>query len=258
MIRTRQYGWLPDLPDHRDRVYSAPKLMAKRIPASVNLAKAMPPVYSQGSLGSCTSMAIAAALHYNHRKQGDLKCPTPSRLFIYFNERVMEGTVNEDSGAFLRDGIKSAAKQGVCHETLWPYDVARFRDVPPRICYDQALEHQVTSYSRVPVTERSLKGCLADGFPVVFGFSVYESFESRTVTQTGIVPMPALSEAMVGGHAVLLVGYQDAGRKWIVRNSWGQSWGKQGYCLFPYEYLLDPDLAADFWTIRSVEIAGCK
>ena len=187
-------------------------------------------------------------------KQASKKAFTPSRLFIYYNERAIEGTLNEDSGAMIRDGIKSVVKQGVCKETDWPYVIARFTKKPAKTCYTEAMNHQVVSYQRVTQTLNQMKGCLASGYPFVFGFSVYESFETSTVAKTGKVPMPRSGETMLGGHAVAAVGYNDADQRFIVRNSWGGDWGKKGYCFMPYAYLTDPDLAADFWTIRMVEV----
>ena len=176
----------------------------------------------------------------------------PSRLFIYYNERVMEGTVNEDSGAQIRDGIKSVAQQGDCPETLWPYDITKFAVKPPAQCYQQALKFKALQYQRLSQILNQLKGCLASGYPFVFGFTVYSSFESQQVAQTGHAPMPSPPEASVGGHAVMAVGYDDSQNWFIVRNSWGVGWGMQGYFTLPYAYLLEQNLANDFWTIRIV------
>ena len=152
-------------------------------------------------------------------------------------------------------------RQGVCPESLpagqagdWPYVVSRFTKKPPVACYRAALDHQVVSYRRLVQSLNQLKGCLASGYPFVFGFTVYESFESSAVTKTGKVPMPRSGEAALGGHAVMAVGYNDADQRFVVRNSWGAKWGRKGYCLMPYAYLIDPDLAADFWTIRLVKV----
>jgi C1A family cysteine protease len=183
---------------------------------------------------------------------------TPSRLFIYYNERVMEGTVESDSGAMIRDGMKSVGKQGVCREEKWPYDIKKFRDKPTAACYTEAKKHQAILYRRVSQNLLQMKGCLADGFPFVFGFTVYESFVSDEVARTGTVPMPGLNETgpygePPSGHAVMAVGYDDASRRFLVRNSWGTGWGMQGYFTMPYEYLTQASLATDFWTIRVVE-----
>ena len=246
------YGWVRDLPDARDHLYAAPLMSLKRgLPPSVDLRPKCPPVYDQGQLGSCTANGIGAAIEFDQRKQR-VKEFTPSRLFIYYNERVIEGSVSQDSGAQIRDGVKSVAKLGAPPETDWPYDISKFTDKPPAKAYRDALKDVVTSYSRVTHNLTNMQGCLADGYPFVFGFTVYQSFESAKVAKTGIVPMPAPGEQVLGGHCVMAVGYDDKQRRFIVRNSWGPKWGIAGYFLMPYEYLINPDLATDFWTLRSV------
>jgi C1A family cysteine protease len=176
----------------------------------------------------------------------------PSRLFIYYNERAIEHTVNSDSGAMIRDGMKSVAKQGDCPESLWPYDISNFTAKPSAECYSEALKDKVVQYQRLVQNPNQMKGCLSSGYPIVFGFTVYESFESSQVSRTGVVPMPAHGEQVLGGHCVVTVGYDDAQQRFIVRNSWGTSWGMNGYCTMPYAYLIDPNLSSDFWTIRLV------
>lgn len=175
-----------------------------------------------------------------------------SRLFIYYNERVIINTVDSDSGAMLRDGIKTLVKQGVCDEGLWPYDTKKFSAKPSSKCYRDAENHQVTSYRRI-LNVREMKTCLAEGFPFVFGFMVYESFETREVARTGVVRMPGKGEAALGGHAVMAVGYDDSSARFLVRNSWGLGWGMKGYFTMPYPYLESRELSDDFWTIRAGE-----
>lgn len=245
------YGWVPDLPDQRDKLYAAPARVLRAMPPKVDLRPGCPPVYDQGQLGSCTANGIAAAIEFDRRKLGQ-KTFTPSRLFIYYNERVIEGTVNQDAGAQIRDGIKSVVKIGAPPETDWPYDISKYTHRPPARAYADAKKDLVTSYFRLTQTISQMRGCLAGGYPFIFGFTVYESFESDQVAQTGNVPMPGSGERAVGGHAVTAVGYDDSNRRFIIRNSWGASWGIKGYCLMPYEYLLTPNLSSDFWTIRSV------
>jgi C1A family cysteine protease len=219
----------------------------------IDLREKCPPVYDQGELGSCTANAIGAAHQFEQMKQTS-KSFIPSRLFIYYNERAMEGTSpSEDSGAQIRDGIKSIAKQGVCPETEWPYDIKQFSAKPSSTCYKDALNHQALTYARLMQASIHMKGCLAAGYPFVFGFSVYESFESLSVARTGRVYMPKKTERQLGGHAVMAVGYDDALRRFIVRNSWGEKWGMKGYFTIPYDYLVNDDLSADFWTVRLVE-----
>ena len=246
------FGWIPDLPDARDYSYGAPLMrFPLGLPPAVDLRAQCPPVYDQGQLGSCTANAIAGAIEFDQQKQGTKEF-VPSRLFIYYNERVIEGTVSQDSGAQIRDGIKSVAKLGAPPETDWPYDIANFAEKPPKQAYRDARQDLVSSYARVVQNLTQMQGCLAAGYPFVFGFSVYESFESQEVASTGIVPMPGPSERVVGGHAVVAVGYDDTKRWFIIRNSWGNDWGDKGYCYMHYEYLLRPNLTSDLWIIRSV------
>ena len=184
-------------------------------------------------------------------KQNLLINETPSRLFIYYNERVLENTVHSDSGAQIRDGIKTVANQGVCPEVIWPYVINKFANKPSQQAFSLALQEKAVSYQKL-LSLVDMKSCLAQGYPFVFGFVVYPEFESQQVATTGIVPMPNTSEKPLGGHAVLAVGYDDVNKVFIVRNSWGTFWGKSGYFTLPYDYVTNSDLASDFWTIRTV------
>jgi len=250
--QTKHYGWIRDLPDHRDLLYAAPIVSLKALPPTVDLRSACPPVYDQGQLGSCTANGIAAAIQFDRMKQKLKPDFNPSRLFIYYNERVMEHTVNSDSGAQIRDGIKSVANQGDCPETEWPYDISKFTQKPPAKCFSDALKYKAVQYQRVVQDLNQMKGCLASGYPFVFGFTVYDSFESQQVAKTGVVPMPGTNEQVLGGHCVVAVGYDDAHQRFTIRNSWGSDWAMKGYCTMPYAYLTSPSLASDFWTIRVV------
>ena len=254
--KIQHYGWRPDLPDARDHLFAATGETMRSMQAQVDLRPNCPPVYDQGQLGSCTGNAIAGAIQFEREKQGLTPDFVPSRLFIYYNERVIEGTVSQDSGAQIRDGIKAVAKQGAPPETDWPYDINQFAQKPPYQAYSDAMLDRAVTYKRVVQTATQLKSCLAAGYPFVFGFTVYSSFESDQVANTGVVPMPNLqTEQVLGGHAVLAVGYDDSQQRFIVRNSWGPNWGMQGYFTIPYAYLTDSTLASDFWTIQLVSHA---
>jgi C1A family cysteine protease len=246
------YGWIPDLPDQRDHLFATPPPTLQTLPTSVDLRPECPTVYDQGQLGSCTANAIAAAVEFDQMKQHLDHNFMPSRLFIYYNEREMEGTVNSDSGAQIRDGIKSVGAQGVCPENEWPYDITRFEEKPSDSCYKDAVQYRALSYQRVVRDLNQMKGCLAAGYPFVFGFAVYQSFESQEVAQTGHAQMPRAREQQIGGHAVVAVGYEESNQWFIVRNSWGTDWGMEGYFTLPYTYLTQPNLSSDFWTIRLV------
>lgn len=251
VLKIKRYGWIRDLPDQRDHLYAAPAAVLLKLPPSVDLRAQCPPVYDQGQLGSCSANAIAAALEFDQMKEKQAPF-VPSRLFLYYNERAMEGTVSTDSGAQIRDGIKSVATQGDCPETLWAYDITQFAVKPPQQCYAQALKFKAVQYQRLSQISNQFKGCLASGYPFVFGFTVYESFETQQVANTGHAPMPSPSEKTVGGHAVMAVGYDDSNNWFIIRNSWGTGWGMNGYFTLPYAYLLEQNLSSDFWTIRLV------
>jgi len=246
------YGWKPDLPDKRDLLYSVDEAVA--LPPSVDLRPLCPPVYDQGELGSCTANAIAGVLQFDQLKQKEVKAATPSRLFIYYNERVMEGSVSEDAGAEIRDGIKSVKQLGAPRETLWKYVVSKFANKPTKKAYTDAMSHQSILYKRINHTKiHNIKSCLAKGFPFVFGFTVYDYFESNQMAKDGLLRMPGPDEQVVGGHAVMAVGYDDSTNMVLVRNSWAADWGMAGYFGMPYDYITDPNLADDFWVISQVE-----
>ncbi|TMA97021.1 MAG: hypothetical protein E6J70_15550 [Deltaproteobacteria bacterium] len=221
------YGWIPDLPDHRDILYGAVHRVPARLPSSVDLRRGCSPVEDQGDLGSCTANALAGAVEFLEKKDR-IPLVNVSRLFIYYDERVIEHTVSEDAGAMLRDGIKTLVKQGVCSEKKWPYVISKFAVKPSPACYKEGANHQVTAYARLQTVDE-MRACLAEGYPFVFGFTVYESFESDQIARTGVVPMPRPTERVLGGHAVLAVGYDDAQKRFLVRNSWGSGWGLKGY-----------------------------
>lgn len=242
----RRYAWIPDKPDPRDHLYRAPRRILG-LPKSVDLRPGCSPVEDQGQLGSCTGNASVGALEFLEIKAG--KMLDLSRLFPYYNARVMERTVKQDAGAQIRDVIRCLGKLGTCAESIWPYNVRKFAAKPTKQAYADAGTRTIGSYQRI-VGLQELKACLAEGFPVVIGFTVYESFESDEVARTGIMPMPAANEREMGGHAVLVVGYDDSQQRLIVRNSWGASWGMAGYFTMPYGYIENASLSDDFWTIR--------
>lgn len=248
----RSYGWVPDLPDHRDFLYTAPGKLLRSLPSRVDLRPHCPPIFNQGKLHSCTANAIAAAIQFDQMKQSRPQIFRPSRLFVYYNERALERSIESDNGAQIRNGIKSVAKRGVCPERLWPYLAGKFRQKPSRISYIEAAKHPALSYHRIQRTLAHMKACLASGYPFIFGFTVYESFHSEKVAHTGRASMPIRREKIRGGHAVLAVGYDETEGRFIVRNSWGRKWGLHGYFTLPYEYFTNHHLSEDFWTIRVV------
>ncbi|CAE7945913.1 unnamed protein product, partial [Symbiodinium sp. KB8] len=218
------------------------------------------PIFDQGHLGSCTANALAAAFHFTLHKMEvengkDFADFTPSRLFIYYNERLVEGSVNQDAGAMIRDGIKTMSKVGVCPESVWKYDDGPdfFKQQPDSRSYEIAQKCKVIGYARVAQDLSQMKMCLKNGYPFVFGFAVLSSFQTEEVARTGKMVMPQANDQQLGGHAVCAVGYDDFQQCFIVRNSWGEEWGDKGYFYMPYEYMCNPALASDFWAINWVE-----
>jgi C1A family cysteine protease len=241
------WGWIPDLPDIRDYLFS-PSVPGAGIAATVDLSPKCSPVEFQGNLGSCTAQAVVGALEYLENVASG-KFIDLSRLFVYYNERMIENTVDRDAGAQLRDGIKVLKNYGVPPEEEWPYIISQFKNKPPDGVYSIAGQHKITSYERI-TTFKDMKQCLNEGFPFVFGFLTYENFKSPEVARTGILDMPKSGEKPSGGHAVLAVGYDEKTQRFLIRNSYGPLWGIKGYFWMPYAYLQDENLSSDFWVIR--------
>lgn len=247
----KKMGWKPDLPDHRDRVVDIAAPKKNSLPKKIDLRPEEHfEVYDQGGLGSCTANAIGACFHFDQVKQG-LTEFTPSRLFIYYNERAMEGTVGEDSGAYIRDGIKSLKDIGCCSETEWAYDESKFTLRPADKCYEGAAKNRAKEYARVPQNLDAMKSVLDQGFPFAFGFVVCTSF--MKVDSSGMMSFPTDDDQILGGHAVCACGYDDEKQVVIVRNSWGNEWGDGGYFYMPYGYITHPQLTSDLWYIQSVD-----
>lgn len=264
MSINRKFGWKKQKSDIRDyplQMMKTVRPLATVLPPVVNLRRWCSYVEDQEDLGSCTANAWAGILEYNENKYpvAGRKYFDLSRLFIYYNEREIEGTVGEDSGAYLRDGAKAIANYGVCPEFQWPYITDRFVIKPTPECYTSAYENHIHSYysldANTPAkTLTNLKTCIASGQPFVFGFLVYDSFMTDEMARTGIMPMPDTNrEAILGGHAVMGVGYNDNEKRFLVKNSWGPNWGLKGtnagYFTMPYEFISDPKMSSDFWTV---------
>jgi len=245
-LNTVKYQWKRDTPDSRDHLF-VPTIAT--LPVRVDLRAGCSPIEDQGALGSCTGNAIAGIVEYMDRRAG--KMIDVSRLFIYYEERVLINTVNYDSGAYIRDGIKVVNKKGACLESVWPYMISRYRTKPSTAAYNDALRRKANAYQKC-ANFTAVKQALAQGFPVVVGFDVYESFETQAVANTGVMPYPQAGEQLLGGHAVALVGYNDTTQRFIARNSWGTGWGDRGYFYMPYQVIQNTNMSDDFWIITSV------
>ena len=256
----RVLNWRPSLPDHRDFLYEK---IAKpiQLPPMVDLRPLCSPILDQGDLGSCSGHAMAGMVEFLELNEIRAKAPGPqeyvlgqfapvSRMFIYYVERSLEGTVSQDAGVTtLRDGCKAVQQVGVPRELLWAYEDSLLAVKPSAPAYAEAAKHKVSAYYALNGLTQ-MKECLAHGFPFCMGISDYDSFMSDAVAASGIVPMPAASESIQGGHAVDAVGYDDSKQWFIMRNSWGTGWGAAGYFYLPYQYV--QALADDFFTLRKV------
>jgi C1A family cysteine protease len=242
-----KYHWVRDKIDNRDHPY---QLTGVTQPNIVDLRQYCSAIEDQGNLGSCTGNAIAGAIELLDKRIG--KNLDVSRLFIYYYERVYIGTVNYDSGAYIRDGIKACYTYGAPIESLWPYNITKFRTVPVSAAITDAAKRKVTSYQRA-ADFNAVIDAITGGYPVVVGFDVYSSFQSASVARTGIMPYPnTRTERLLGGHAVLIVGYNKTNNTFIVRNSWGTSWGDRGYFYMPFQVIQNTSMSSDFWIIKSV------
>lgn len=251
---TRKYGFKKSEPNPNDKKYSDHPVFKAApnapLPTTVDLRNQCPPVYDQGELGSCTANAGCCALEFDMIAQKEQNI-LPSRLFLYYNERVRDGDVNEDAGSSLRTCIQSLDGDGVCADTLCPYITSEFTQKPSTAAYADAVHHKGIVSFALAQNEYQLQHCLAVlGRPFVFGFEVYASFESQQVATTGIVPMPKPHEQYLGGHAVICVGYKPG--YFIVRNSWGANWGDHGYFYLPTAFMLSPQLCSDFWCLQKI------
>ena len=260
---TRQYTLARDTRDARDSIYSPKKHELRRnLPSHVDLRSRCPRVQDQGSPGTCTAHAVAAALAFEQRVHRT-KVTTPSRLFIFYNERQLTGQTGVNCVVRLRNAMKAVSKLGACPESMWPYneDSRVLRLKPPKNAFEAATSYKIASYHRILIGHfkpemffRHLKYFLAERHPFVFGFMLYESFETEAVKKSGIMPIPDRKhEKLMGGHAVRAVGYDERKKAVLVRNSWGTDWGIKGYFWMPYALIENPTYAHDFWTVRGVK-----
>lgn len=244
-----RYGYKKDPIDHRDYILHM-KINLTTSVANVDLRSNCPAIYNQGNLGSCVSNGTAFSIQYNQIIGHFPHQFTPSRLFIYYNTRVVEKNVNVDSGTTIRGALQVVNKQGACPETLWPYVISQFKTKPPTSAYTSGAQHLVKVYTRLQFTLDQMKQCLIDGYPFIFGMILYTSFNK--VTSNGLVPVPNTNEKVLGGHCMACVGFDDSKKHFIVRNSWGTGWGDRGYCYIPYNYMCDAGKTFDLWTIREI------
>lgn len=229
----------------------------KRLPAKVDLRAEMTKVEDQGETSSCVANATAGAFEYlATRYLGDERYDV-SRMFIYYNARYCEEDREEieDDGTYISSAIDGIKEYGACAEETWPFDLDAVDDEPPSEAYDEAWSFGISGAEAVPTDLTAWKTALAEGNPIIFALELYDSFDRQR--KKGLVPVPSTREASRedhASHAMLCVGYSDPDQVFIVRNSWGRSWGDKGYCYIPYKYMMNEDYnQGDSWVIRGVE-----
>ena len=242
---------------------SAKRYVSKRseLPAKVDLRPLMTAVESQGDTMSCTANAVAGAYEYLQKMHLDDSYDV-SRLFVYYNARDMDDEYDEieDAGSCIDIAVESLSEYGICAEETWPFDEDIVNDEPDEGAYEEAADFLVEDFSVVDVDLNAWKSALADGYPIIFGLSLYNSFDNHR--KPGLVPMPTKKEvarADHSGHAMLCVGYSEPDQVFIVRNSWGKGWGDKGYCYLPYRYVINEDYNdGDSWVIRRLADIGSE
>lgn len=261
MTEKRMNGWMPDLPDGRDLSYREELRPQNRLFKAIARPRAkylkavnLPRVYQQSNIGSCVGHGVTTCVAYaldfvDVKSRDDMSLPGDfSRLFAYYNARIHK---DKDEGAYIREGVKGVVKYGLCEEKFWPYDIARWAEKPPQPAYADGAKRRAVAYYRIE-TLGDILDCIAQGFPVVFGMSIYDNFTWTGADGEMLLPGP--ENSLAGGHCMVIVGYSMKKRAFYVRNSWGPQWGNGGNCWVPFDYMMKH--GADFWTIRRISTSG--
>ena len=265
MPKTYTTGWIRDLPDHRDWD-AVPRLNLSEsesekfpdLPPKKDARAHCSPIEDQGDIGSCTAQAIVGMAEYMERRLYGRHI-NASRIFLYKVGRELDG-YKGDTGAQLRTVMKAFKIFGIPPERFWPYNTAKYDDMPTPFVFAMAQAYQALDYARLDIEGRTrenvlyvIKQLLLQDHPVVFGFLVF-SYGNNF----GEFRLPKFGESPSGGHAVMAVGYDDdreieeSKGALLLRNSWGLDWGENGYGWLPYEYILH-HLSNDFWTLFKKE-----
>jgi C1A family cysteine protease len=240
----------PSLPDDRDYIYRSDSTEVLR--EQVDLREWDTIVESQDSLGSCSANAITNAYELCVNRMYPEYFTHLSRLFIYYNTRLEHGIVEEDEGMFLRDGMKSLTRYGVCCEELWPYNITKFNIEPSEEAYEDAKKRRILRYQKL-ISTYYITEVLNNNKPVVFGMTIYDSFMNLN-ERISTVSFPSRKEKSMGGHAMCMVGYDLKKRLFLAKNSFGTDWGEDGYCWIPFDYIRQEGY--DIWTFDIPNLRG--
>jgi C1A family cysteine protease len=255
--QNRILNWKPSPPDSRDFKSTRHLTAPIELPTEFELNYKIP-IYNQFSAGSCVGNGSCEAFRYEAKELTGNYDFEPSRLFVYWNARDIDGSTGEDAGTYIRSGFKAMNKTGLCREKLHPYDdsLSSVIKKPSPEAYSDGLKNVIVTYASVNQNENEIKGTLVSGAVVVFGFTVYNSFFGSWSNSTGIMPLPKKNEGIAGGHCVIVTGFSDSKKCFKCQNSWGADWGLGGSFWMPYSFLLDPNQADDFWAIQSIKLDG--
>lgn len=219
---------------------SKPPLETPKILKKVDLRNKFPDAYDQGKIGSCSANALCSIFDY------DTINFKGSRLFLYYNERALINETNEDNGAYLSDGIYSLKSNGICEEKYWEYKLENLFKRPPDDIYQKAKENYLIEAFNISNDLLTIKKWIDNNEPIALAISIFSNFMSINTKITGKVGMPSKNDKFLGGHAVVICGYDDNSQELILRNSWGTYWGERGYFYLPYDYL---KFCGDLWII---------
>jgi C1A family cysteine protease len=229
----RDFRVKADPQDWRDRYYNFARIESPR--DRVDLRPWASPVEDQLHLGSCVGQAVVGAYELLLNRLDKTKFTDLSRLFVYYNARLLDNITGEDVGAYVRDGVKAVNKYGVCSEQVWPYLINRFAEPPSIASYEDAKLRTIKKYYRIEKIEDIVDALNAD-CPVVTSMNVYDSFDDLEYSKDYILAMPKANENIIGGHAVTFVGYDLPKRLFLARNSFGEDWCMDGYFWVPFDY----------------------
>jgi C1A family cysteine protease len=247
----KRYGCIPDIPDQRDIWTTFPKTIEYYQTTDLRRTNFLPEISNQGELGSSVAHAILAAYIYCLKKESNYNDIDLSPQFIYYNQRLIAGTTESDSGSSIRDGIKVLERLGVCNEETYPYDLISFRDRPTDESYEFAYKNKHSiQYRRVRLLLEDIMKSISIKIPILMGFTVYDSFQHPDVTRTGVMPVPKPGEKIVGHHVTLIIGYDISKKYLLCRNSWGSTWGQGGYFWMPFPFVNSRN-CSDLWIIST-------
>jgi C1A family cysteine protease len=258
----RKYGWQRDPANRLYRAYR-PRQITTLFPNTFDLPAAVPAqaaafgLMDQGSLGSCTGFGCARAAWWGCLAVHPT--PQPSPLFLYYNERLIDGDVERDDGSTITTGFHALKQYGICPETDWPYNPNVFAQRPPQRCYVDAELHQALEEERLnpgQLNAEIMDALFNQNIPVVFGTDLFQQFESSQAASTGVITDPPPGASPIGGHCMVIRGWDQSPASkckvaaWKIMNSWGD-WGDGGACWIPFHYIAL--YASDFWAVPRME-----